>query len=614
MDEKQLELQSVIGFSGDVPGGLCVHPDGRHIIYPLGSTIVIKDLENPEEKSFLTGHSDAISCTTISKDGRYLASGQITYMGFQADVIIWDLQQRCLVRRLALHKVKVQALSFSHDGTYLASLGGQDDNNLVIWHVESGKAICGSPAANEPALTVCFFNHSENFLITGGQYNLRVWHFDRQARKVRPMDCHTGQQKRIVQCIKIDENDEYAYCGTSTGDVLEISLSAKLFKSIGPVKSKFSLGVKDIQITETGQLLIGAGDGTIAVLSRQGLKIISSTQVYGGVTSITNPAHLGGNFYVGTSKSNTYFVSHDLRAELRSTCHPEAINDVAFPQNYSEVFATCSVGDIRIWHARNSTELLRIQVHNLVCNCVTFNPDGSAIVSGWSDGKVRAFGPQSGKLLYVINDAHPKGVTAVSCTNDGTRLVTGGAGGEVRVWTIGRQSQQMIASMKEHKGAINSIRVRQNDSEAVSASSDGSCIVWDLRRFVRNTSLFASTFFKSIVYHPEESQLLTTGTDRKITYWDTFDGSAIRIVDGSEEAEVNSLDITDNGKMFVSGGGDKLVRVWEYEMGIAYHVGLGHSGVITRLKISPDSQTIVSVGDEGGVFIWKFPTDHQMHS
>ena len=30
--------------------------------------------------------------------------------------------------------------------------------------------------------------------------------------------------------------------------------------------------------------------------------------------------------------------------------------------------------------------------------------------------------------------------------------------------------------------------------------------------------------FKNIVYHPDETQLLTTGSDRKITYWDTFDG------------------------------------------------------------------------------------------
>ena len=45
--------------------------------------------------------------------------------------------------------------------------------------------------------------------------------------------------------------------------------------------------------------------------------------------------------------------------------------------------------------------------------------DGKSIVSGWSDGKIRAFLPQSGDLLYVINDAHNHGVTAVNGTADG---------------------------------------------------------------------------------------------------------------------------------------------------------------------------------------------------
>lgn len=51
---------------------------------------------------------------------------------------------------------------------------------------------------------------------------------------------------------------------------------------------------------------------------------------------------------------------------------------------------------------------------------------------------------------------------------------------QVRVWRIGAESQTLLSSMKEHKGPVNAIQVRRNDSEAVSASSDGSCIIWDL--------------------------------------------------------------------------------------------------------------------------------------
>lgn len=44
--------------------------------------------------------------------------------------------------------------------------------------------------------------------------------------------------------------------------------------------------------------------------------------------------------------------------------------------------------------------------------------DGKTIISGWSDGKIRAFLPQSGKLKYVIHNAHNNGVTAMTATSD----------------------------------------------------------------------------------------------------------------------------------------------------------------------------------------------------
>lgn len=40
-----------------------------------------------------------------------------------------------MMHRFKLHKVLIQSLSFSSDEKYLASLGGQDDNTLVIWDV-----------------------------------------------------------------------------------------------------------------------------------------------------------------------------------------------------------------------------------------------------------------------------------------------------------------------------------------------------------------------------------------------------------------------------------------------------------------------------------------------
>merc|ERR1711907_8140 len=281
--------------------------------------------------------------------------------------------------------------------------------------------------------------------------------------------------------------------------------------------------------------------------------------------------------FVGTSTSNIYYVPvATFEPELRNTCHDTPINDVCFPAAHGEVCATWGGCDIRVWNARNCVELLRIQVPNVECLCIGFTVCGTQIVSGWSDGKVRAFGPQSGKLLYVINDAHTGGCTAIACMHDPTnkRVITGGADGQVRVWQITKQSQTMVASLKDHRAQVNKIRVRENDTECVSASNDGSCIIYNLQVYKRAASLQASTFFKSILYHPDESQILTAGTDRKVTYWDPLDGSAIRVLDASED-ELHDVAITGEGDLFVTGGADKLVRCGITTRGCAVSLGSG---------------------------------------
>ena len=51
--------------------------------------------------------------------------------------------------------------------------------------------------------------------------------------------------------------------------------------------------------------------------------------------------------------------------------------------------------------------------------------------------------------------------------------------------------------------------------------------------------------------------------------------------------------------------------MWRYDEGDVTHVGVGHSGEITAVKISPDGKSIVSVSADGAILRWRFPTMEQ---
>jgi WD40 repeat protein len=154
----------------------------------------------------------------------------------QADGIIWDLAEAkrlldagrvmigeaCFLHRLRQHLGEVRDLAFSPRNDYLCTLGGQDDNALVVWHVASGEALCGAPAASESALCCRWLNRRNDRIVTGGYYHVRVWQMDQRSPKLHPIDAKLGTLRRIATCVSITDDDECAYFGTNTGDVVKV--------------------------------------------------------------------------------------------------------------------------------------------------------------------------------------------------------------------------------------------------------------------------------------------------------------------------------------------------------------------------------------------------------
>ncbi|XP_030298209.1 cilia- and flagella-associated protein 52 [Sparus aurata] len=604
----QLVLESVFGFNGHVSSGLRVHPDGEHLIYPLGCTVILKRIKDGKQE-FLNGHTNNVSCISVSKSGSYIASGQVNFMGFKAIIIIWDYAQRTIHAELLLHKAKVEALAFSPNDKYLVSLGGQDDGSIVVWNVETKQAICGSPASASSAghcLTLQYSN-TNNIFVSAGSGTVRVWELDLLNRKIKPTECQTGKLKRNVQCLEISDDDQFIYCGTTSGDIMKMTLKTGLLSDCGPAKPKYSQGVNVLRVLKSGDLLVGSGSGTFTMCSRTNFKTLKEVQLEKGVTSIALRGD-GQQFFVGTKAAQMYsFSSGNFEAELISTSHNSAVNDVAILFGTSVIFGTCSGEDIRVWYIDKPKELLRITVPNMTCNSLDFMTDGHSIISAWNDGKIRVFGPESGRLMLIIHDAHKMGVTAIAGTRDCKRIVSGGGEGKVRVWELQPHGHRLLETMTKHKATVTCIKVKSNDKECVTASSDGACIIWDIVRFVSLQMMIANTSFKTVCYHPEEYQIITSGTDRKVTYWDVFDGSVIRELEASLSGSINGMHISQDGKHFATGGDDKLLKVWDYTAGEVTHVGKAHGGSITSIKLCSNNRTLISTSADGAILQWKFP-------
>ncbi len=90
----------------------------------------------------LVGHTDLVSSTSFSHDGRLLVTS-----GKDHTVRIWDVATQRQIRSLEGHGEWVNIARFSPDGRYVAS--GSDDNTLRIWDAASGAILQTTHVAQE---------------------------------------------------------------------------------------------------------------------------------------------------------------------------------------------------------------------------------------------------------------------------------------------------------------------------------------------------------------------------------------------------------------------------------------------------------------------------------
>lgn len=159
----------------------------------------------------------------------------------------------------------------------MVSLGGKiDGNQIVLWSLEEGKSECiqaASTSSQEICQDVKFYNNTPNKFITAHNNAVKFWTFNEKQSKFLVTDCQLGHIKRFINCVSIDKTDTFAYCGTRTGDILEIFVDKAIFKRVGPINRIFTGGIQAVISSFNKDIYIGAGDGSIAKINKKTMQI-----------------------------------------------------------------------------------------------------------------------------------------------------------------------------------------------------------------------------------------------------------------------------------------------------------------------------------------------------
>jgi len=211
----------------------------------------------------------------------------------------------------------------------------------------------------------------------------------------------------------------------------------------------------------------------------------------------------------------------------------------------------------------------------------------------------------------VIHDAghvlqgHEGYVIQVAYSRDGTRLVTAGLDGRVRLWDP--RDGQLRATFGEG-GKIYGFAFSPDQTRLATASEDGRARIWEVESGTRLETLEGLSAGPSMVeFSPDGRRLAAAGFSRELRVWDVDTGALVPMAD-ADAHRISALAHTPDGTRLVTADIDGRVLVRDAGTGQPQVTLAGHEGQIRAIAPSPDGARVATVSDDQTGRIWALET------
>ena len=154
---------------------------------------------------------------------------------------------------------------------------------------------------------------------------------------------------------------------------------------------------------------------------------------------------------------------------------------------------------------------------------------------------------------------------------------------------------------------------------AVLGTHSSIIFIWDVQTFAQKFRINTSGFvIQKMLFSPNGQDLLviSSGQEYKVKFYGLNGFEAIFIKEFSKchsFAEINDIAVSKNSKYLVTGGSDKIIKIWDYSArpnALRTQGFIGHSSSVSHLRFSLDKNFLISCANgPDGIYIWSFNGD-----
>jgi WD40 repeat protein len=613
-----LQLSHVIGFGGKTYNHVLWTFDGESIVYPCHNLVVCMNVFS-RKQDFFIGHTDKVCSIAFNASTSLLASCQCSSPPV---VRLWQFSSRHCLTMLNVSVSLVHSLSLSHSGRVLAA-GGRDRHGkqvVLVWSISSVKdqTLTGPKKqrnrvpetqliakahtdVNMTRLRISGFDDTR--MVSCGHSNVRLWRV--KERSLRSCPVNTGEYHGIHftdavfdEAIRPDGRDERrVFASSACGKVFIINYTqiqvlrvvqlesgginclavSELFCAIGSMSS-----LKLWKLDFSSVFLETEQEGNVEAvgISQDGLKVLlASDQGCIGMLDAT---------------------SRSYSTLMRS--HTDTIFSVSLHERKRHVTTVSADNTIRVWDCgQQFTQLFDFCApHDCPC-CVAYHPVRNCLACGFASGAVRIFHVSSTRLL-AEHRHHSDYVTGLAFTSDGSYLLSSAVDSLLVLYDSSQQSCPIIralantvARLKELSPRAIALNRRGTRAAFVGPSEFAVTVVeaHTLNEVLRldissalcglESERVALDIATRVCYSSEVvGQLLVATRNCRLLRFDAETGQIISEVCNVHRSKVSGVTVSTDGRLLVTSG-DKLIKVWDYQMKLDLNFQVSYLSVCLSL-------------------------------
>ena len=577
-------------------GEIAYSPDGELLAITERRGFLLYDPETLTQVAHLGGEFGALWTITFSPDGTLLASA-----GGDSNIRLWNIATQEQIHAFTAHNSAVRSIDFGPDGTFLAS--ASYDGTVRVWNLEKKRQVAALDikklTEHNPTQVIFSPNGS---LVAIAVYNGQLILWDFQTQKIL---------RQIDHQLSFPE--------------IALSLDGKTLLSIASTDNRGDLKFWDV---ETGkQIAIQQNTQNRVLTTHPNRNIVASFNwwhptpvrlwdvslktelaqlpVEGNVYSVAfDPVSDQFALITGGTTIQIWDIATQKLVREKET-HIGGISSLTISPN-GDTFATShSDYSVRLWDIERGVERIRLIGHNTLVYVLAFSPDGAMLASGKSrtvhiwdvaHGTERARFDLTGPLNFVFSP-------------DSRKLIAANDFHTVQVWDIAEE--KVLATLQgedgDGRGIAATLAISPDGKYLASTESSTAIHLWNLDTLRRRSLLRGHLFnIRSLAFSPD-GQILASGDSKgNVIVWDIVKKKQIATLKGdnpksltfSPDGQYLLLETRRSGKIRY---GELIAVRWRDGKEVD-RLTFKHPGSLSSVSLSRDGKRLITRGKQ--ILIW----------